>query len=75
MVARRKQLSNDGFVRQAIRSAQFDGAVGIFWHSMGGFLVMEAVRQLKLQHREDVIDKLAVILDAPDINVDVFSHS
>jgi esterase/lipase superfamily enzyme len=147
VVTRRNQLSNDGFVREAIRSAQFDGAVGIFvhgynysyqealfrtaqiaadakmpgapilfsWpsaaavagyiadrdaalssrseldslvkslsqsrkikriilfgHSMGGFLVMEAVRQLKLQHREDVIDKLAVILGAPDIDVDVF---
>ncbi len=147
VVTRRKQLSNDEFVREAIRSAQFDGAVGIFvhgynysyqealfrtaqiaadakmpgapilfsWpsaaavtgyiadrdaalasrseldtlvkslsesrkvtriilfgHSMGGFLVMEAVRQLKLQHREDVIDKLAVILGAPDVDVDVF---
>lgn len=27
----------------------------LFGHSMGGFLVMETVRQLKLQHRDDVI--------------------
>ncbi|PDS78518.1 hypothetical protein CO667_12560 [Rhizobium sp. L43] len=44
----------------------------LFGHSMGGFLVMETVRQLKLQHRDDVIAKLAVILAAPDIDVDVF---
>lgn len=147
LVTRRKQLQKDGFVQEAIRSAQFDGTVGIFvhgynysyqealfrtaqitadakmpgapilfsWpsaaavagyvadrdatlysrseldslvkslsapgkvkriilfgHSMGGFLVMETVRQLKLQHRDDVLDKLTVILAAPDIDVDVF---
>ncbi|MBX5156875.1 alpha/beta fold hydrolase [Rhizobium sp. NZLR8] len=44
----------------------------LFGHSMGGFLVMETVRQLKLQHRDDVIGKLAVLLAAPDIDVDVF---
>ncbi|WP_246718379.1 MULTISPECIES: alpha/beta hydrolase [Rhizobium] len=44
----------------------------LFGHSMGGFLVMETVRQLKLQHRDDVIAKLAVILAAPDIDIDVF---
>ncbi|MBY5717265.1 alpha/beta fold hydrolase [Rhizobium leguminosarum] len=44
----------------------------LFGHSMGGFLVMETVRQLKLQHRDDVIGNMAVILAAPDIDVDVF---
>ncbi|ANL56963.1 alpha/beta hydrolase [Rhizobium phaseoli] len=44
----------------------------LFGHSMGGFLVMETVRQLKLQHRDDVVGKLAVVLAAPDIDVDVF---
>lgn len=34
----------------------------LFGHSMGGFLVMETVRQLKLQHRDDVISKLAVVV-------------
>ncbi|MBX5151074.1 alpha/beta fold hydrolase [Rhizobium lentis] len=44
----------------------------LFGHSMGGFLVMETVRELKLQHRNTVIGKLAVVLAAPDIDVDVF---
>ncbi len=44
----------------------------LFGHSMGGFLVMETVRQLKLQHRDDVVGKLVVVLAAPDIDVDVF---
>jgi esterase/lipase superfamily enzyme len=44
----------------------------LFGHSMGGFLVMETVRQLKLQHRDEVVGKLAVVLAAPDIDVDVF---
>ncbi|MBX5068069.1 alpha/beta hydrolase [Rhizobium lentis] len=44
----------------------------LFGHSMGGFLVMETVRELKLQHRDAVIGKLAVLLAAPDIDVDVF---
>lgn len=44
----------------------------LFGHSMGGFLVMEAVRELKLQGRRDVLDKLVIVLAAPDIDVDVF---
>lgn len=46
--------------------------VVLFGHSMGGFLTMEAARQLKLQGRDDVIAKLQIILAAPDIDVDVF---
>jgi esterase/lipase superfamily enzyme len=41
-------------------------------HSMGGFLSMEAARQLKLQGRDDVIAKLQIVLAAPDIDLDVF---
>lgn len=44
----------------------------LFGHSMGAFLVMETVRELRLQHRDDVIGKLVVVLAAPDIDVDVF---
>jgi esterase/lipase superfamily enzyme len=44
----------------------------LFGHSMGGFLIMEALRQLKLEGRGDVLDKLVVILAAPDIDADVF---
>lgn len=46
--------------------------VVIFGHSMGGWLVVEALRQLKLQGRDDVLSKLNVILAAPDIDEDVF---
>ncbi|WHO75454.1 alpha/beta hydrolase [Rhizobium sp. BT03] len=55
-------LSGSGKVKRII----------LFGHSMGGFLVMETVRELKLQHRDDVVGKLAVVLAAPDIDVDVF---
>ncbi|MCM2474662.1 alpha/beta fold hydrolase [Rhizobium sp. CG5] len=44
----------------------------ILGHSMGGFLTMEAVRQLKLQGHSDVLKKMEVVLAAPDIDVDVF---
>jgi esterase/lipase superfamily enzyme len=41
-------------------------------HSMGGFLSMEAVRQLKLQGETKALDKLQILLASPDIDVDVF---
>ncbi|UXS05612.1 alpha/beta hydrolase [Agrobacterium tumefaciens] len=44
----------------------------VFGHSMGGWLVMEALRQLRFQGRDDVIAKLQVVLAAPDIDADVF---
>ncbi|OBZ94445.1 hypothetical protein ADU59_17455 [Pararhizobium polonicum] len=44
----------------------------LFGHSMGCFLIMEALRQLKLEGRGDVLDKLVVLLAAPDIDADVF---
>jgi esterase/lipase superfamily enzyme len=44
----------------------------VFAHSMGGWLLVEALRQLKLQGRDDVIARLNVILAAPDIDADVF---
>ncbi len=46
--------------------------VEVFAHSMGGWLTVEALRQLKLQGRSDVLDRLRVILAAPDIDRDVF---
>lgn len=48
------------------------GDVNVFAHSMGGWLTVEALRQLKLQGRQDVLDQLHVILAAPDIDGDVF---
>lgn len=44
----------------------------VFGHSMGGWLVMEALRQLRLEGRDDVLSKLQVVLAAPDIDIDVF---
>jgi esterase/lipase superfamily enzyme len=48
------------------------GDVYVFAHSMGGWLTVEALRQLKLSGRDDVLNKLKVILAAPDIDADVF---
>ncbi|KQS64779.1 hypothetical protein ASG39_11315 [Rhizobium sp. Leaf371] len=55
-------LSETGKVRQIL----------LFGHSMGGFLIMESVRQLRLTDRGDVLDKLSVVLAAPDIDADLF---
>ncbi len=44
----------------------------VFGHSMGGFLIMESLRQLRLTDRGHVLDKLTVILAAPDIDADLF---
>lgn len=44
-------------------------------HSMGGFLVMEALRTASLRGQTDLIRSLeATILAAPDIDVDVFNQ-
>ncbi|MCK1712120.1 alpha/beta hydrolase [Bradyrhizobium sp. 143] len=48
------------------------GRVALAGHSMGAWLVMGALRQLRLQRRDDVIASLNVGLAAPDIDVDVF---
>jgi esterase/lipase superfamily enzyme len=42
-------------------------------HSMGGFIAMEAMRQMAMQGQDGTIAKLSsVILISPDIDVDVF---
>ncbi len=47
--------------------------IGIAGHSMGSWLVAEALRQLRLTGQDRVVDRLdAVILAAPDIDPDVF---
>ncbi len=48
------------------------GRVVVVGHSMGGWLVMEALRQLRQQGRGDVINKIEVGLASPDIDLDVF---
>lgn len=46
--------------------------VTVIGHSMGGWLTAEALRQLRLTGKNDVLARLHVILAAPDIDVDVF---
>lgn len=48
------------------------GRIAVLGHSMGASLVMEALRQLRLQGRDDVIARLQVGLASPDIDIDVF---
>lgn len=44
----------------------------VMGHSMGGWLTTEALRQLRLTDQSTVLDKLSVVLAAPDIDSDVF---
>jgi esterase/lipase superfamily enzyme len=46
--------------------------VTLVGHSMGAWLVMETLRQLRLEERDEVIKRFQVGLAAPDIDVDVF---
>lgn len=49
------------------------GNITLFGHSMGGWLVAEALRQLRLSGQNKVIERLEnVVLAAPDIDTDVF---
>lgn len=48
------------------------GDVTLVAHSMGSWLTVETLRQLRLTGRDDVLNRLDVILAAPDIDVDVF---
>lgn len=48
------------------------GNITVIAHSMGGWLTVEALRQLRLKGQSAVLARLNVILAAPDIDVDVF---
>jgi esterase/lipase superfamily enzyme len=67
--------SRDDLVELLVELAA-DPAVGnitLFGHSMGGWLVTEALRQLRLSGQDKVIDRIDnVVLAAPDIDIDVF---
>ncbi|MBR9819967.1 MAG: alpha/beta fold hydrolase [Rhodobacteraceae bacterium] len=45
----------------------------VFGHSMGGFLVVETLRDLKLAGQAQVLAQLDVVLAAPDIDLFVFA--
>lgn len=67
-------FSRDGLVDLLTLLISERGArrVAVLGHSMGGWLTMEALRQLRLTGRKSVLDKLQVTLAAPDIDIDVF---
>lgn len=48
------------------------GQITLVGHSMGGWLTVEALRQLRLAGRSDVLGRLQVALASPDIDVEVF---
>jgi esterase/lipase superfamily enzyme len=49
-----------------------DTDVTVIAHSMGAWPAVEALRQLRLAHKDGVINRLRIILAAPDIDVDLF---
>lgn len=55
-----------------VAGARPRGKVTLAGHSMGGWLVMETLRQLRLEGRDDLLARFDVALAAPDIDVDVF---
>jgi esterase/lipase superfamily enzyme len=46
--------------------------VTVIGHSMGAWQTVEALRQLRLAHKDAVISRLRIVLASPDIDVDVF---
>lgn len=51
------------------------GSVTLFGHSMGAWIVVESLRQLKLSNRDDVLRRInQVVLAAPDIDFDLFKR-
>ncbi|MBS7743367.1 MAG: alpha/beta fold hydrolase [Chelatococcus sp.] len=66
--------SRDGLVQllTTLARAYPNDKITLVGHSMGGWLTVEALRQLKLTGRFGVLDRLDVVLAAPDIDVDVF---
>lgn len=66
--------SRDAFERLLIDIAAVPGVeIILLSHSLGGALTMEALRQLRIGGRQDVLDAIGgVVLMSPDIDIDVF---
>ena len=66
--------SRDGLsdVIRTLARGRGPGDTLVLAHSMGSWLTMESLRQLKLTGHGDVLDRLDVILAAPDIDSQVF---
>lgn len=52
--------------------AHSERRIAVMGHSAGAWLVMEAMRQLRLQGHDDIISRFRIGLAAPDIDLDVF---
>lgn len=48
------------------------GRITVLAHSMGAWLTVETLRQLRIAGKQNVVNRLRVVLAAPDIDVDVF---
>jgi esterase/lipase superfamily enzyme len=48
------------------------GSITVFAHSMGGWLTVEALRQIRIAGDDATLRRLKVVLAAPDIDVEVF---
>lgn len=60
---------------QDLKKRRTKSRVTLFGHSMGAWLVVEALRQLKISGQEDVLQRIDhVVLAAPDIDVDLFKR-
>ncbi|BDA84651.1 hypothetical protein Sa4125_21930 [Aureimonas sp. SA4125] len=59
-------------VLEILGGIRTEGTIALAGHSMGAWLVMETVRQLRLEGRDELIARFEVALAAPDIDVDVF---
>ncbi|WP_297732285.1 alpha/beta hydrolase [uncultured Maricaulis sp.] len=68
------QFARDGLVETLQRVSDSPAvSITILAHSMGSLVTMEALRQLSLEGRRDVLAKLdPVILASPDIDFDIF---
>ena len=66
--------SRDALAELLTRLADTSGGkpVTVFGHSMGGWLVMETLRQMRIAGEDEALSRLEVVLAAPDIDVDVF---
>jgi esterase/lipase superfamily enzyme len=59
-------------VLEILGAIRTEGKIVLAGHSMGAWLVMETLRQLRLEGREELVARFEVALAAPDIDVDVF---
>jgi len=68
-------FARDGLERLLIETAAAAGNSNIVLvaHSLGSGLTMEALRQLRIGNRQDVLNRISgVVLMSPDIDIDVF---